>query len=79
MSSSVIHKGSSLKFDIKKGEVHFTQTEKYTINGTDDTSTDTFRGHCALDSDKLNSWLAEVARSWADGDSIRTDATAAED
>lgn len=71
---AVIHKKSEIKFGIKKGEVHFTQTESYNINGTDDESVDKFKGQCDLSSDKIHEWAQSVVKSWIDGDSIREDA-----
>lgn len=70
-----VHKSSSLTFTIKKGSVHFKQTENYKIGGDGATSKDVFPGDCSLDSDNLHSWLAGVCKSWIDGDSIRDDAT----
>jgi hypothetical protein len=70
---SLIHTNSTLKFDIKKGNVEFTQTESYKT-GANDSSKDIFKGECPLDSDKLKEWTNSVVESWLDGTSIRPDA-----
>lgn len=71
----ITHKNSTLKFDIKKGEVHFTQTEKYETDAGDK-SQDQFFGECPLDSDNLSEWMQNVGDSWIQGKSIRDDARA---
>jgi len=76
---SLVHASSTLKFDIKKGNVEFTQKESYKTGGTDDSSHDIFKGSCPLDSDNLKDWTANVVESWIDGKSIRADAVVAND
>jgi|AntRauTorcE11897_2_1112592.scaffolds.fasta_scaffold01209_10 hypothetical protein len=71
----ITHQKSTLKFDIKKGEVCFTQTEKYQTDAGDK-SQDQFFGECPLDSDNLEEWMSNVCTSWIKGKSIRDDAKA---
>ncbi len=74
---SLVHKKSRLTFTVKKGDVHFTQQESYET-GAGDQSIDKFYGDCPLDSPNLKEWLENVASSWIDGDSIRSDAVASD-
>lgn len=73
--SNPVHDKSDIKLTIKKGEVHYTQKEKYKLPSGDE-SIDKFKGDCPLDSQNLKQWLNSVVESWIDGDSIRPDAVA---